>query len=154
MLEYIITSKNWNCHTAYNIARLCRTYRVYYIIKKLCVSQEACGVLIWCACLLSCLLAEPDNNCASVFFPSGEPPPPPLPPRPHPLTHTRMHTTSSGATCWLAAGDIMDSSQKKKTGPLEGMTSLFITHETERERQDTENLLTEHLLIISFTQKG
>lgn len=45
MLEYIITSKNWNCHTEYNIEQY-RTYRVYYIIKKLCVSQEACGVVI------------------------------------------------------------------------------------------------------------
>lgn len=153
MFEYIITSKNWNCHTAYNIARLCRTYRVYYIIKKLCVSQEACGVEIWCACLLSCLLAEPDNNWASAFFPVVNPHHHHCHPIPTPsLTHActlpqaALHVDWLLVTSWIA--------RKKKTGPLEGMTSLFITHETEREQQDTENLLTEHLPIISFTQKG
>lgn len=65
-------------------------------------------------------------------FPSGEPPPPS-----HPLTHSHTQTTSSGITCWLAGGDII--ADCTKTGPLEGMTSLFITDETKREQQENKH---------------
>lgn len=116
----------------------CTVYRVYYITERQHVSEEAFGVLIWCVCVLSCSWAEADNNRASVLFPVV------TPPSPH--SHTCTRTTSSSATCWLAAGDIMADS--RKTGSLEGMTSLFITHETERERRDAKRRSRADVLIF------
>lgn len=116
----------------------CTVYRVYYITERQHVSEEAFGVLIWCVCVLSCSRAEADNNRASVLFPVV------TPPSPH--SHTCTRTTSSSATCWLAAGDIMADS--RKTGSLEGMTSLFITHETERERRDAKRRSRADVLIF------
>lgn len=148
MLEYIITSKNWNCHTAYNIARLCRTYRLYYIIKKLCVSQEACGVVIWCACLLSCLLAEPDINWASVFFPVVNPHHHHCHPTPTPsLTHActlpqaALHVDWLPVTSWIA---------RKKNRPV-GRYDFTVYNSRDREgatrhREPTHRAFAHHLL--------
>lgn len=62
--------------------------------------------------------------------PFGDSPPPPTP-----ALHTRatQRSTSSSATCWLAVGDII--ADRRKTGPLEGMTSVFIQMRWSRERE-------------------
>lgn len=94
----------------------------YYITKMLCGSEEACRFISRCACVSPPLPPIPDDNWASVLFPVVNP-------HPHPL-----HTHTLPQACSLAAGDIITDSTK--TGPLEGMTSLFITDETKREREE------------------
>lgn len=73
-------------HCIWNIVCLCETCSMLH--HQGVMSQAACGVMIWCGCLLSCSLAEPDNNWASVLFPAVKACCHPLPPhRPH--SHTR-----------------------------------------------------------------
>lgn len=105
--------------------------------------------MIWCACLLSCLLVEPDNNWASVFFPVVNPHhhhchPTPTPSLAHACTlpQAALRVDWLPVTSWIA--------RKKKNRPV-GRYDFTVYNSRDREgatrhREPAHRAFAHHLL--------